>query len=53
MRPLTLAKVVGERTTLLYYSVGHCGIEPHLLTERFYRPLTSPDAETSQLPFPT
>ena len=53
MCPLTFAKVVGERTTLLYYSVGHCGIEPHLLTERFYRPLTSPDAETSQLPFPT
>ncbi len=29
--------------------VGNCGIEPHLLTERFYRPLTSPDAETSQM----
>ena len=30
-------------------SVGHCGIEPHLLTERFYRPLITPVTEASQL----
>ena len=29
--------------------VGHCGIEPHLLTERFYRPLITPVTEASQL----
>ena len=29
-------------------SVGHCGIEPHLLTERFYRPLITPVTEASQ-----
>ena len=28
--------------------VGHCGIEPHLLTERFYRPLITPVTEASQ-----
>ena len=29
--------------------VGHCGIEPHLLTERFYRPLITPVTEASLL----
>ena len=28
--------------------VGYCGIEPHLLTERFYRPLITPVTEASQ-----
>ena len=28
--------------------VGHCGIEPHLLTEPFYRPLITPVTEASQ-----
>ena len=30
-------------------AVGYCGIEPHLLTERFYRPLITPVTEASQL----
>ena len=29
--------------------VGYCGIEPHLLTERFYRPLITPVTEASLL----
>lgn len=28
LRPLTFAKVVGERTTLLYYSAAPGGLEP-------------------------
>jgi len=32
--------------------VGHYGIEPYLLTERFYRPLITPVTEASQLHFP-
>ena len=35
-------------TDVIPYSVGHCGIEPHLLTERFYRPLITPVTEASQ-----
>lgn len=39
-------------TDVIPYSVGHCGIEPHLLTERFYRPLITPVTEASQNALP-
>ena len=36
MRPLTCILVVGERTTLLYYSVGPGGLEPLPIKDEIY-----------------
>ena len=53
LSPVTRIQAMALRERCYSIFVGYCGIEPHLLTERFYRPLTSPDAETSQLHFLT
>ena len=48
LSPVTRIQAMALRERCYSIFVGHCGIEPHLLTERFYRPLITPVTEASQ-----